>query len=173
MLSRSLHSFSHLLQCEYKFSYFFWPMLTLETFKTRSSTLFHVNQHYACIIFIICWICGSISAISFISAGLKYLWFPWFLCDQNSCSFSCISQQIFVTLHHQTRLTNKTNYQWPIIHAQWEERNLPPATSPTFNHKPPGRNSVVYSPQIRRLRHSPPCTDAPSYLPRSPRSTTF
>ena len=76
-------------------------------------------------------------------------------------------------LYHQTRLTNKINYQWPIIHVQWEERSLLPATSPTFNHKPPGRNSAVCWPKIRTWRLSHNWSAAPSYPPRSLRSMRF
>ena len=67
---------------------------------------------------------------------------------QNICGFLWQFQLFLVPLYRQTCLTNKTNYQWPIIHVQWEERSLPPATSPTFNHKPLGRNSVDYSLKI-------------------------
>ena len=68
---------------------------------------------------------------------------------QNICAFLWQFQLFLVPLRHQTCLTIKKNGQWSIVNVQWEERSLPPATSPTFNHKPPGRNSVDYSLKIQ------------------------
>ena len=43
--------------------------------------------------------------------------------------------------------------------THWEEQSLQLAISPTFNHKQPGRNSVLCLLQIRHFRTSQHCVD--------------
>ena len=108
---------------------------------------------------------------------------------QNICAFLWQFQPFFVPLHHQTCFTkNQSSCNIPILiptpfsppgppplrggrEGFMAVRSLPPVTSPTFNHKPPGRNSVDYSPLIRHLCISQNWSAARSFRQRYPRST--
>ena len=104
---------------------------------------------------------------------------------QNICGFLWQFQLFLVPLHHQTCFTkNQSSCNIPthipiLIPTPFSPPGPPPlrggregfmavrslqlAISPTFNHKQPGRNSVLCLLQIRHFRTSQHCVAARSF----------